>query len=831
MNDLIDTEKMLIEYKYHDLLSVDGKSERGTDNKNIIVQDVYAHVQDVYNEFKILIDLNRIDKDSDFANLVFLSIMFHDFGKANDDMQRRIKDSSIKFGENEIGHNFLSLFLMDNNLPFLKNSKKLSIIRYAILNHHHHCDNNFQTLYATDFNEVKRVMGKFNHYCNDLSVRDKNNIFKLRTEVMADESIDYKLPNRIAVLVTGALQRCDRLASAGICIDYKNDFLLNKLDGLLNHWKEKNPNADWTDMQKFMKQNTDKNIIVVAPTGSGKTEGGLLWGGDNKIIYILSMRTAIKAMFFRIVDMFGKESVVNKIGLLDGDSKIEYKNLFTDTKTKDYYKNESILDYYNSTRQWCNPVTVSTPDQILNMVFQYCGYEQKASVLSQSKIILDEIQSYEPQLLSFIIYSIKMINEWGGKICVITATLPPFLRDKLFKITNDYEKTPIDFVEKNFCNVPTKDRHKIRLINSKISSSMIYEHIKELKAHNIKKKILIICNTIKKAQEIYKELKMFDSTLNVNMLHSKFIKKDRGVKETNILADGETFQKDEVTLNEKDSIWISTSIVEASLDIDFDELHTEICDLSSLFQRFGRINRKAKKSILFVNCYIYMQIDFKYITTQQNPNKGFIDGGILHLSKQALIDFCKNQDTIISEIDKNNLIDTYLTTNNLNKADSVFNIVYNKQIGELKKISVYEYNKEVCFRNITSYQVIPQPIYDTNKTDIDDLYNQYLLYTNQMYHEKDKEIKLQIAQKLITTNEKFMMYTVPVGHLDVFFTMNDFDESNSYITKTFLFGKTRKLFVVKCNYNFDFGFERISMQERIKMQKKNLVDDDSDIFI
>ena len=35
--------------------------------------------------------------------------------------------------------------------------------------------------------------------------------------------------------------------------------------------------------------------------------------------------------------------------------------------------------------------------------------------------------------------------------------------------------------------------------------------------------------------------------------------------------------------------------VAISLDIDFDELHTEICDLSSLFQRFGRVNRKGKK--------------------------------------------------------------------------------------------------------------------------------------------------------------------------------------------------------------------------------------------
>lgn len=36
-------------------------------------------------------------------------------------------------------------------------------------------------------------------------------------------------------------------------------------------------------MQKFCKENSDKNIIAIADTGMGKTEGGFLWGGNNKI--------------------------------------------------------------------------------------------------------------------------------------------------------------------------------------------------------------------------------------------------------------------------------------------------------------------------------------------------------------------------------------------------------------------------------------------------------------------------------------------------------------------------------------------------------------------
>ncbi len=62
-----------------------------------------------------------------------------------------------------------------------------------------------------------------------------------------------------------------------------------------------------------------------------------------------------------------------------------------------------------------------------------------------------------------------------------------------------------------------------------------------------------------------------------------FIREDRESKEKEILDFGKTDFNGE-------GIWISTSLVEASLDIDFDYLFTELQDLNSLFQRFGIMN-------------------------------------------------------------------------------------------------------------------------------------------------------------------------------------------------------------------------------------------------
>jgi CRISPR-associated endonuclease/helicase Cas3 len=40
--------------------------------------------------------------------------------------------------------------------------------------------------------------------------------------------------------------------------------------------------------------------------------------------------------------------------------------------------------------------------------------------------------------------------------------------------------------------------------------------------------------------------------------------------------------------NQSHGIWITTQIAEASLDIDFDVLFTELSSLDSFFQRMGR---------------------------------------------------------------------------------------------------------------------------------------------------------------------------------------------------------------------------------------------------
>ena len=95
-------------------------------------------------------------------------------------------------------------------------------------------------------------------------------------------------------------------------------------------------------------------------------------------------------------------------------------------------------------------------------------------------------------------------------------------------------------------------------------------------------------------------------------------------------------------------------MVEASLDIDFDYLFTELNDLNGFFQRLGRVNRKGEKDAMLSepNAFLFTEID-RNLLKSPDSKRGFIDQKIYELSKEALRGF----DGVLSEDKKVELID------------------------------------------------------------------------------------------------------------------------------------------------------------------------------
>lgn len=730
-------------------------------------KSIKTHTFELLLSARKLFRYGYIDKSQ--YKLLRRACTYHDYGKMNDEFQSRIKIKRKFNPEKELPHNVLSIFFIpedkfENRDDYLK-------VCYSVLNHHHNVDN-FEVI-----SERKELIQEF---------IEKFELKKIKKRNINDLG-DFR-DNLEAQILKGYLHKCDYSASGDFQVEYPNDFLEKSMENL---------NYKWNKLQEFCIKNSESNIIVVANTGMGKTEAGLLWIGDNKGFFILPLRTAINAIYKRISEDIVKENIEERVALMHSDVLSYYL-------CEGVTEEDKVLEYIGKGKNLSMPLSISTLDQIFDFVYLYDGFEVKLSTLSYSKIVIDEIQAYSPYLLAYLIVGLKKITDVGGRFAILTATLPPFVKDCIEKEVGKvkYEK----FTE-------GRDRHNIEIFDEKINADKIYDYYEKNRG-----KILVVCNTVKKSQEIYRELKKLGiENKNLNLLHSKFIKKDRLEKEKEILEFGKTE-------NRENGIWVSTSLVEASLDIDFDFLFTELNDLNGFFQRLGRVNRKGLKSyeldgevkklviskspkLQYPNVFLYTEIE-NNLLIKKNGNSGFIDETIYNISKEA-ISTVKGK---LTENEKVELIEKYLTSEKI--ADSNFIYEYRGMKNYISSLYLGEVNKnEVAkkFRDITSYTVIPFSIYENEKEKIHLLREIIMekIEKGSLSFEEYNKLKNENRLKKARAQHELEQFTVSVG-------IYDLNKTGESIDLGF-----NKFQIVNCEYSSEEGFVRV---KREKFEKEEWTD-------
>lgn len=707
-------------------------AKKNKTKNEIKVKTIAQHINDLQHCLEVLVNLGYVETEH-LRKLIYIACKYHDYGKVNPEFQKRIQsEKKINFQDSkEVAHNILSLFFI-NSEEFEDFNDYLKVF-FAVAYHHNYCD--VAKTFEDKFDLCEKLLEDFNTYYVD--------------DDCFDDIKDLK-EERESILLKGFLHKCDYCASDECEVEFKNDFLDNSLEDLKNSWRVKNPSADWKEMQNYCYENSDENIIVVAQTGMGKTEGGLRWIGNHKGFFVLPLKTAINVMYKRIKEEILKNDVKEKLSILHSES-LNYV-------IKKHPEIDDPKEYNDRGKKLSMPLTVTTMDQLFDFVFKYNGYEMKLTTFSYSKIVIDEIQMYGPELLAYLIRGIEMITEMGGKVAIITATLPPFIRDLLgdkFK----YRKFIDDSVK----------RHNVKVINNEISAEdIVAKHCANIN-DNKPNKILVICNTIRKAQAMYDEIVKKFKVNNVHIFHTRFTKKDRAEKENHIIKTG----KNEGGENE---IWITTSVVEASLDIDFDYLFTELQDLNSLFQRMGRCNRKGKKPIDETNCFVYTKIDSNLIS---NGSRGFIDRTMYNLSKEAISEV----DGVISESDKLNLINTYFTTDKVRNSE--FFEEYYKYYRRIKDTPAYALDiSEIEVRHIRSVDIIPKELYYENE-------ERYESIIKQIENEEDKVERIKLLEELSENVVSISYY--------------DFDRTKN--CKDIKINGRHYYWVLDCEYDSKIGFK------------------------
>lgn len=753
-------------------------------------ETIYEHTNNLLlklEELKGIVDIEDID-------LITEACIFHDFAKVNPLFQRRL-ESGKKMDENkEIGHNILSFYMAKNYLEEYSKEDR-NIILYAILNHHNYVENfdvidDKKDLISENLKSISAEVFKDNgiDFFKNIGLRELAVIRKLRTN-----------PSKKSILVKGFLHKCDYAASAHSKIDMPNLHLESRLEKLKDDFVGKGFSDGWNEMQRFAKENTDSNLILIGSTGLGKTEASLLWIGNNKGFYVLPLKTAINAMYRRIKNTLYKDDYTENLGLLHG----ELENIYLEDESPATVSSETeesmkFWEYYGLTRAMSLPVTITTPDQVFRFAFKYCSYELQLATYSYSKMVIDEIQAYSPDILATLIYSLQLIDMVGGKFAITTATLPPFIKDLL----QEGIDKKIEYKEDTFLN--KKIRHRVSLRHSAINIDDIKAFIED-KYNQESMKLLVVANTVRKAQSIYRELKSWleenDIEIEMNLLHSKFTVQHRSEKEDAILKDGESKCKKRV-------IWISTQVVEASLDIDFDYLFTELSDLSSLLQRLGRCNRKGLKSVDEFNSYVYLDID-ENLLIKYSDNNAYASGGIIYkslyeLSKAALLEWeTENNTGLFSEADKNKLIENHFTKKKIEEYDKMYSSIFNEYLSEYKRM--YKHLVDITpdsknaneaikeFRNIISRRVIPQSIYEDKQENIIEIIDEIEEKRKLIGRTKSTQEKQKLRVDILRLKNEFRKFTLNIS-------LKELDKDKDYCVVD-----NEKIMISTRVYNKEYG--------------------------
>ncbi|EUJ32652.1 CRISPR-associated helicase/endonuclease Cas3 [Listeria cornellensis] len=651
-------------------------------------ETIQEHTDNLLENFHVLkAKYPRITVD---WKLLWLACLIHDLGKMNLVFQQKVSGGGSAFKTNEIPHGYLSVAFV----PFERLEDEgyleyeIRVLFQAIARHH---ERKFHRSKDAWKEEISKLEIEWDHFeygtlKNSLEYHTADYIpeiyFHINDQIFEDDDVSFDTFRKY-VLLKGLLNRIDFAASAGIGVEKPNDFLELAMTEQLAGFRTKNPDADWKPLQKYMHAHQDENVIVVAETGMGKTEAGLLWLGDHKGFFTLPLRTAINAIYSRLIDSetgIIKEFQTDRVGLLHSETYGQYL-------THESHFDMDIDEYYTKTRQMSLPITVCTLDQLFDFVFRYAGFEPKLATLSYSKVIIDEVQMYSPDLLAYLIVGLSYIQKVGGKFTILTATLPGIIPDLLAENGVSFTRAEEDFIS-------NRVRHSVQVVHEAITSDFIQDFYDG-------NRILVICNTVRVAKTLYEELVAMYGDAEVRLLHSQFIKRDRSVKEEAILLDGHKN-------SDRPCIWIATQVVEASLDIDFDVLFTELSDLNGLFQRMGRCYRNRALDVA-TNVYVFDE-DCSGVAP-----RGFIDEQIHDNSKAVL----QNCDGPISEAEKLSMIDQVYSTEALE--GSKYYDEVKGMIGYVKSFKTYELDKKEVqkrFRNINSVAAIPESIYRENKVQI-----------------------------------------------------------------------------------------------------------------
>ncbi|MDI9333568.1 MAG: CRISPR-associated helicase Cas3' [Cytophagales bacterium] len=315
---------------------------------------------------------------------------------------------------------------------------------------------------------------------------------------------------------------------------------------------------------------------MTVPTGGGKTLTSMAFALDHaleydqrRVIYVIPFTSIIEQNARVFKDAFGDLShgVIEHHSAFDRDADLKLDK----SNSKAHYSDK----LRTAMESWDAPVIVTTAVQFFESLFSDRPSQcRKLHNIANSVIVLDEAQTLPLKLLRPVMAAIdELARNYKCTIVLCTATQPALREDQGFfnGFQNVREIAPEP--EKLFEQLK---RTKVHAIGTQSDEQLV----DCLRKHS---QVLMIVNNRRHARSLYDAIKdeagaYHLSTLMIAKHRSKVLEEVRQK-----LIAGEPCKL------------ISTSLIEAGVDVDFPVLYRAEAGLDSIAQAAGRCNREGKR--------------------------------------------------------------------------------------------------------------------------------------------------------------------------------------------------------------------------------------------
>lgn len=533
-----------------------------------------------------------------YQDIVYDSGILHDVGKYQESFQKKIQGENIRVDHSTAGA------IEAENLSLIQMPASL-MMAYMIAGHHagipdggEPSDLPGEGMQGSSLSarlKKKDMLEDYSEYKKDGLLNDLKTINsqKVTLEILKDcDNSGEKLIDKFSFLVRycySCLVDADSLDTENFCQNVERETLQSDFRRCLNDVNQHfGKFICTTDLQRARSKiqgqayerihSAGEIYMMNMPTGSGKTLCGTkcalmkaIETGKKRIIYVIPYNSIINQTAEELTNIFGKDAQI-----------LRHQSTYSpedDPAISEKY----TIRLQQATENWDADLIITTMVQFFETTFSNKRSKlRKMHNMADSVLVFDEAHLMPLEYLQPCLQNIVYLTRYANCSAIfLTATMPAY--EQLLK---EYTFSDVQVVDL----IPDKSLfHYFRKCHYQDIGSINDESLVNLCGND--PSALIVVNKRKTARKLYE---LFDGDENRLVFQLSTFQTKFDI-ERNIRRIKDVLTAQSTGMEKRQLIVVSTSLIEAGVDLDFYTAFREYSGLDHILQTGGRCNREGKR--------------------------------------------------------------------------------------------------------------------------------------------------------------------------------------------------------------------------------------------